>query len=170
MGYAITCKVTSNCKLDVAVFDMLKRTPKEVQERIKELEAKSDDIMTVAELRELERLHEVGFKRTVDFNGAKITTDWNYNPREVDAYYDRLLDKVYIPGYEGDDLEFIRDGDFFVLDKEHIDDNYDTSLERVHRIIEAFEATCDIIYISDEEGGSENDGKIVYRYIDGEQI
>jgi len=161
--------------IDSSIFKRFFKT-EETKARIAEIAILDEDVMTVAQSKELDRLRNNII--TLKFNECVITSDPSLNSLEFDIFFNVGDGTAYIPGHEGQNLTFKINPDNpeqMIVDNPWFNDNYDSHLECIKKVIAAFRASTEIIYDGDEVDGydsedgslSEFAGKVMYRYIDG---
>jgi hypothetical protein len=175
MSYRVTYFVKGEIVIPNEVLSRLKQTPEEIQ-RINEIKILGDD-MTMRQFKELQQLEKESVDKTITYSGIKITTKPETDESSAHLYIKSNFDSAYIPGFDGNNLDFRKiDGALVARDK-YIDDNYDENIQLVVDIASAFKSTIDIIYESDEAGNSEEDDeeddeeeKITYHIVGGKRI
>jgi hypothetical protein len=149
MSYRVTYLVNGAIKIPDEVIEKLRRSPEESQ-RIREIQSLGDD-MTLRQYKELQKLKLDSIRKTIDYNGAKITTKEEDKEPMADLYVYPSLDGAYIPGFEGGNLDFYKKDNTLVAMNGYIDDNYDANINLVVKVAKAFESPISIVHYSDEE-------------------
>lgn len=142
-------------KLDASVFALFKQKSADKNE-IKSLEKLTEDEMTITQFKHLKRL-KAG-RKTIMYNTIMITTKSELEEPDASIYFNKSDDTLYIPGHEGSGLTFklAKDKFNYELKNDYFDDNYDSHLNIVQNVIEHFQCSCIVKYISDEMDSGED--------------